>query len=98
MVIFDAVNLVLRIYSEWHPVQALIADDTSKTSRMIRLAQGLEDHVHYKVATSKTLVGRLLKARVQKILLTIYPSVDKVESFTSQSSTACTAGETGIMV
>lgn len=43
MVISDAVNPVLRVHGEGHPVQTLVADDTAETSGVVGLPQGLQD-------------------------------------------------------
>ena len=43
VVIPDAVNLVLCIYSEWHAIQALITDDAAEATRVIGFAQCLQD-------------------------------------------------------
>lgn len=41
VIVVDAIDLVVSVHSEWHSVQAFVADAAPEASRMVRLAHGL---------------------------------------------------------
>lgn len=43
MVIVDAVDFVVDVYSEGHAVQTLVAHAAAEAARVVRLAHGLQD-------------------------------------------------------
>lgn len=43
VVIFEAVDLILRVHGEGHAVEALVTDDTAEAAWVVGLPQGLED-------------------------------------------------------
>lgn len=43
MVVVDAVNLIIHVHCEWHPVQTLIAHAATEATRVIRFAHRLKD-------------------------------------------------------
>ena len=43
MVVFDAVDLVLRVHGEGDSIQTLVADDAAEAAWVVGFAQGLQD-------------------------------------------------------
>lgn len=98
MVVFETVDLIFGVHSEGHSVKALITDDTAETARVVRLPEGLQDHVHDQMSTCVALVCRLLETGVQKVLFAENPPSDVVERLPPQPSTAGAAGEAAVVV
>lgn len=83
MVVFETVDLIFSVHCEGHSVKALITDDTAEAARMIRLPEGLQDHIHDQMSTCVALVCRLLETGVQEVLFTENLPSDIVECFPS---------------
>lgn len=98
MVVFETVDLIFSVHSEGHSIKALITDDTAETAGVVRLPEGLQDHVHDQMSTCVALVCRLLETRVQKVLFTENLPSNIVERLPSQPSTAGAAGKAAVMV
>lgn len=81
--IINAVDFVVKVHSEGHSVEAVVAHTASKATRMISLAHGLQNHFHDEVAADAALFGRLLKAGVQIILLAVHLAVDVIKGLPS---------------
>lgn len=98
MVVLDTVDLIFSVHSEGYSIKALITDDTAEAARVVRLPEGLQDHVHNQMSTCVALVSRLLETRIQEVLFTENLPSDIVESLPSQPSTTSTTGEAAVMV
>lgn len=83
MVVFHTVDVVLHVHSERNSVQTLLADHTAETTRVIRPAQSLQDHLHDEVSTHKAFLSRLLEAGVQEVFFTVHFSINIIESLSS---------------
>lgn len=64
VIVVHAIDLIIHVYGERDPVQALVAYATTKTTRMIRFAHRLQYHLHDEVAADGTFLGSLLETGI----------------------------------
>lgn len=91
--IFDAVNLICGINSEWNAVQTFTTDNTSEALRMIWFASGSENSFQYWFLAYRTLFQC-----VQIIILTIWLPIQRIEWLSLQINLALMACEAANVV
>ena len=87
MEVVDAVDLVVKIHGEGNTVKALVADAAAETPRVERLADRLENALHYQMTAYPTFLRGLLETGVEVVFLAVDLPIDIVERLSTKSAT-----------